>query len=179
MTVHLRVCWRRCIKPEWGAAVPMGGPWVQAALLAAVFFLYGEISACQLLPVRPEYYSSCFNQWQGTAQPASWGWQPAVQHEGPAAKGVSRAPACHRLKGNQTAGVLGLTARCPARACQGPCFFTTVICTGGQHEEATHSATNPCASAGLNFGRTALFAGDALYAWGSLALQHASNWRHR
>ena len=33
--------------------------------------------------------------------------------------------------------------------------------------------------AGLNFGRTALFAGDALYAWGSLALQHASNWRHR
>lgn len=33
---------RRCLKPEWGAAVPAGGPWVQAALLALVFFLYGE-----------------------------------------------------------------------------------------------------------------------------------------
>lgn len=35
------------------------------------------------------------------------------------------------------------------------------------------------AAAGLNFGRTALFAGDALYAWGSLALQHLNNCRIR
>lgn len=53
MTVKMSVCWRRCLRPKWGAAVPMGGPWVQAALLAAVFFLYGEIPACQLLPVHP------------------------------------------------------------------------------------------------------------------------------
>lgn len=32
---------------------------------------------------------------------------------------------------------------------------------------------------GLNFGRTALFAGDALYAWGSLALQQLDICRHR
>ncbi len=62
----------RCLRPQWGAAVPGGGPYLQAALLAAVFFLYG-----------------------------------------------------------------------------------------------------------LNFGRTALFAGDALYAWGGLALQQADIWRHR
>ena len=38
----------------------MGGPWVQAALLAAVFFLYGEISACQLPPAHPEVPTSRF-----------------------------------------------------------------------------------------------------------------------
>lgn len=32
---------------------------------------------------------------------------------------------------------------------------------------------------GLNFGRTALFAGGALYAWGGLALQQVDIWRHR
>ena len=54
MTVNMSVCWRRCLRPEWGAAVPMGGPWVQAALLAAVFFLYGELPVWQLLPVHLE-----------------------------------------------------------------------------------------------------------------------------